>query len=83
MITEKEATEIKEIVKEALEEDRKKRHELYLGSFMNGLIGALIFCLIITIFFMGNFSFVSGIVGGFILFFDIWFIYEFVKLPYA
>ena len=83
MITEKEATEIKELIKEAIEKDRRKRYELYLDSFMEGLIGALIFFGIISIIFMGNFSFASGIVGGFILYFDIWFIYKLIKFPYT
>ena len=54
MITEKEATEIKELIKEAIEKDRRKRYELYLDSFMEGLIGALIFFGIIFQSYIGS-----------------------------
>ena len=80
MVTEKETTEIKKLINEALEEDRRKRHRMYLRSFIGGSLLAMMFFMTIVIFFIENFSFASGVVGGFLLFFEIWLMYELINM---
>ena len=83
MITDKDKNEIKELIEEALDNEREKRNTAYFRSFIVGIYGAMIFFIAILVVFLSHFSFISGIAAGFIFAFDIWFMYILTKLPYA
>jgi ABC-type multidrug transport system permease subunit len=70
---------IKALIKEAIEEDRKERHAVYLWSFLAGLAGALIFFIPFPILLATHFNFIFSIGAGFVYAFDIWLMYLFTK----
>ena len=82
MITDKDKREIKGLIDEAIEAQRKNRNAAYLWSFAVGCIGAGIFFIGTLILFGSHFSGIAGLVAGFIYAFDIWLMYEYTKFPY-
>ena len=82
MITDKDKREIKDLIDETIEAQRKNRNAAYLWSFLVGCIGAGIFFIGTLILFGSHFSGIAGLATGFIYGFDIWLMYEYTKVPY-
>ena len=66
MITDKDKREIKDLIDETIEAQRKNRNAAYLWSFLVGCIGAGIFFIGTLILFGSHFSGIAGLATGFI-----------------
>ena len=76
--------QIKSLVKEAIEDERKNRNKIYLRTFLVALGGVLFFfwglsgvILLITLFGLNNF--IAGLFIGVIIGVDMWLIAYLVK----
>ena len=64
MITNKDKNEIKDLIKEVLEENRIERIEAHTDHFIIGVLGGFFFSIFLVIAALFSFGFIGGIILG-------------------